>query len=108
MCVQVRNVFTGLFLASIGLVISPVFILEHVRLLGVGALIVLIVKGMLISLVVWNFKYSWNTSLAVGFSLAQVRPACLSSFVYCCSFAVHLCCAHMKKLRFFMHTVIPA
>ena len=70
---QVRNVFTGLFLASIGLVISPVFILEHVRLLGLGALVVLIVKGALISIVVWNFKYSWNVSLAVGFSLAQVR-----------------------------------
>lgn len=65
--------FTCLFLASIGLVISPVFILEHVRLLGVGAVIVLIVKAALISVVVWNFKYSWNTSLAVGFSLAQAR-----------------------------------
>lgn len=70
--VQVRYVFTGLFLASTGLEISPVFILEHVKLLGLGALIVLIRKGTLISLVVWNFKYSWNTSLAVGFSLAQV------------------------------------
>jgi hypothetical protein len=70
---QVRNVFTGLFLASIGLVISPVFILEHLRLLSVGAAIVLIVKALLISVVVWHFRYSWNTSLAVGFSLAQVR-----------------------------------
>ena len=84
MCLQVRNVFTGLFLASIGLVISPIFILEHVRLLGVGALIVLIVKGMLISLVVWNFKYSWNTSLAVGFSLAQARSRHLSTIICCC------------------------
>eukprot|EP00892_Ulva_mutabilis_P000016 jgi/Ulvmu1/10014/UM059_0063.1 len=70
--VQVRNVFTGLFLASIGLVISPVFIFEHIRLLSIGAVFVLLVKGLLISVVVYYFGYSWNTALAVGFSLAQV------------------------------------
>lgn len=71
-----RNVFTGLFLASIGLVISPVFIFEHIRLLSIGAVFVLLVKALLISLVVYYFRYSWNTALAVGFSLAQVS-ACM-------------------------------
>ena len=70
---QVRNVFTGLFLASIGLVISPVFILEHLRVLSVGAAVVLILKAALISVVVWQFKVSWNTAVVVGVSLAQVR-----------------------------------
>lgn len=70
---QLRNVFTALFLASIGLIISPRFIYEHFRILFAGALIVLVIKAALITLVVWNFKYSWKTSLAVGISLAQVR-----------------------------------
>ena len=67
-----RNVFTGLFLASIGLVISPVFILEHLRVLSVGALVVLLLKAGLISVVVWQFRVSWNTAVVVGVSLAQV------------------------------------
>ena len=71
--VQVRNIFTGLFLASIGLVISPVFIWEHVRLLSAGATIVLLVKAAVIIGVVWNFRTSWRTSCIVGISLAQVR-----------------------------------
>lgn len=84
-----RNVFTGLFLASIGLVISPVFILEHVRLLGLGALVVLILKGALISIVVWNFQYGWNVSLAVGFSLAQVCSLLAWVLLRNCVFLVH-------------------
>jgi hypothetical protein len=72
-CLQVRNVFTGLFLASIGLVISPVFILEHIRLLSIGAAVVLLLKASLISLVVWNFGFTWNTAVTVGVSLAQAR-----------------------------------
>lgn len=83
-CLQVRNVFTGLFLASIGLVISPVFIIEHIKLLSVGAMFVLIVKALLISLVVFYFRYSWNTALAVGFSLAQVISSCSSAVVLVC------------------------
>jgi monovalent cation:H+ antiporter-2, CPA2 family len=77
-CLQVRNVFTGLFLASIGLIISPVFIWEHLRLLSAGAAIVLLLKACLITFVVWNFRTSWNTSLVVGVSLAQV--CCQTSF----------------------------
>ena len=69
---QVRNVFTGLFLASIGLVISPVFILEHMRLLSLGAAVVLLLKGSLIALVVWYFRIQWHTAIIVGVSLAQV------------------------------------
>jgi predicted Kef-type K+ transport protein len=66
-------VFIGLFLASIGLIISPIFILEHIRLLSIGAAIVLFVKGLLITFVVRSFSFDWTTSITVGVSLAQVQ-----------------------------------
>lgn len=65
--------FIGLFLASIGLIISPIFILEHIRLLSIGAAIVLFVKGLLITFVVRSFSFDWTTSITVGVSLAQVQ-----------------------------------
>ena len=92
-CLQVRNVFTGLFLASIGLVISPVFIYEHIRWLSIGAAVVLLAKGALITLVVWNFRISWHTSVVVGVSLAQAR-ASLQLLSECCA-ATSCACARV-------------
>mmetsp|Transcript_23244 Transcript_23244/g.64532 ORF Transcript_23244/g.64532 Transcript_23244/m.64532 type:complete len:625 (+) Transcript_23244:453-2327(+) len=69
---QIRNLFVALFLASIGLIMSPVFLMEHLRILLLGMCLVVLGKTLLIATVVWVFKYPVRMALGVGLGLAQV------------------------------------
>lgn len=67
-----RNVFTTLFITSIGLVMSPLFLWEHLWFLALGLLAVFVFKIAVITAVVYAFKFSFRTALLVGLSLAQI------------------------------------
>eukprot|EP01025_Chloroclados_australasicus_P007114 TRINITY_DN12278_c0_g1_i1.p1 TRINITY_DN12278_c0_g1~~TRINITY_DN12278_c0_g1_i1.p1 ORF type:complete len:750 (-),score=26.51 TRINITY_DN12278_c0_g1_i1:961-3210(-) len=69
---QVRNIFVGLFMASIGLIMSPAFLWNHGVILASGTIVVVVSKAALIASVVAVFGFDLSTSLFVGVSLAQV------------------------------------
>ncbi len=67
-----RDIFAALFFASIGMLIDPVFLWEHLGLiLGLVAL-VFIGKFVIITFVVKAFKYNWKTAFITGLGLAQI------------------------------------
>ncbi|XP_024528725.1 K(+) efflux antiporter 5 isoform X2 [Selaginella moellendorffii] len=68
----IRNIFASLFLASIGMVMHPVFLWQHKDIL-LGSLAVLFFgKTFLIAIVVCAFGYSTPISVSVGIALAQI------------------------------------
>lgn len=69
---QTRNLFVALFLASIGLIMSPVFLMDHLRILVAGMFVVVLGKVVIVAAVVWLFNYPLRMALAVGVGLAQV------------------------------------
>ncbi|NJN56361.1 MAG: sodium:calcium exchanger [Leptolyngbyaceae cyanobacterium SL_5_9] len=67
-----RDVFSTLFFASIGLLIDPLFLLENIwMLLGLVA-IAMIGKALIVTGVVRLFGYSLKTSLTVGLGINQI------------------------------------
>ena len=67
-----RNVFTALFLTSIGLIMNPHFLWMHLDVLLTSVFLLILFKTALITVVVRAFGYGLCTSLAVGISLSQV------------------------------------
>jgi Kef-type K+ transport system membrane component KefB len=67
-----RNIFTALFLTSIGLIMNPYFLWLHLDVLVMSVFAVIIFKTTLIAVVVRAFGYNLYTSFTVGVSLAQV------------------------------------
>ncbi|XP_024533320.1 K(+) efflux antiporter 6 [Selaginella moellendorffii] len=68
----IRNLFTALFLASIGMLINVSFLWTHIDILVASLVLVLVSKLFVISVVVKAFGYNTRTALMVGISLAQV------------------------------------
>eukprot|EP00882_Tetradesmus_deserticola_P013100 GHRQ01013893.1.p1 GENE.GHRQ01013893.1~~GHRQ01013893.1.p1 ORF type:complete len:396 (+),score=103.55 GHRQ01013893.1:413-1600(+) len=69
-CIQ--NVLTALFVASMGLIMSPVFLLHHAAVLLLGTLVVTLVKAAVVTLVVRLFGVPLRLGLAVGLSMAHI------------------------------------
>jgi monovalent cation:H+ antiporter-2, CPA2 family len=68
----VRDIFASLFFASIGMLIDPVFLWNHLELiLGLVAL-VLVGKFMIITPIVKMFGYPLKTAIIAGVGLAQI------------------------------------
>eukprot|EP00271_Cylindrocystis_brebissonii_P007961 TRINITY_DN2193_c0_g2_i1.p1 TRINITY_DN2193_c0_g2~~TRINITY_DN2193_c0_g2_i1.p1 ORF type:complete len:1175 (-),score=225.62 TRINITY_DN2193_c0_g2_i1:1418-4942(-) len=67
-----RNIFAALFLASIGMVMHPVFLWQHKDILLASLLVVFFGKACLIAVTVRIFGYSAATAASVGISLAQI------------------------------------
>jgi monovalent cation:H+ antiporter-2, CPA2 family len=68
----VRDIFASLFFASIGMLIDPVFLWNHLELiLGLVAL-VLIGKFIIITPIVRMFGYPLKTAIIAGVGLAQI------------------------------------
>lgn len=67
-----RNIFTALFLTSIGLIMNPHFLWLHLDVLLLSVLLLILFKTTLIAVVIRAFGYSMQVSLTVGVSLAQV------------------------------------
>ncbi|CAI5514051.1 unnamed protein product [Closterium sp. Naga37s-1] len=68
----VRNMFAALFLASIGMVMHPMFLWQHKDILLLALAVVFLGKTLLVALVVRGFGYSTGTAAAVGIALAQI------------------------------------
>ncbi|CAI5476180.1 unnamed protein product [Closterium sp. Yama58-4] len=68
----VRNMFAALFLASIGMVMHPMFLWQHKDILLLALAVVFLGKTLLVALVVRGFGYSAGTAAAVGIALAQI------------------------------------
>uniref|UniRef100_A0A7R9Z8Y9 Cation/H+ exchanger transmembrane domain-containing protein n=1 Tax=Chlamydomonas euryale TaxID=1486919 RepID=A0A7R9Z8Y9_9CHLO len=66
------NVFVALFLCSTALIISPVFLWQHVRVLAIGTAVVMAAKTALVAATVSWFGHSWRASLAVGLTMGHV------------------------------------
>lgn len=78
----IRNIFAALFLASIGLIMNPLFLWTHIDILFASLLVVVVAKVTLTTVVVRAFGYSPRVAFTVGVCLAQVRfPQLCSTFV---------------------------
>jgi hypothetical protein len=69
---SIQNVLTALFVASMGLIMSPVFLLHHAAVLLLGTLVVTLVKAAVVTLVVRLFGVPLRLGLAVGLSMAHI------------------------------------
>lgn len=68
----VRNIFAALFLASVGMVMHPLFLWEHITVLLTATAVVFFGKTILATVIVRAFSYDWGTALSVGIALAQI------------------------------------
>jgi hypothetical protein len=68
----VRNIFAALFLASVGMVMHPLFLWQHIDVLLTATAVVFFGKTILATIIVRVFKYDWGTALSVGIALAQI------------------------------------
>eukprot|EP00879_Flechtneria_rotunda_P007639 GHRR01008011.1.p1 GENE.GHRR01008011.1~~GHRR01008011.1.p1 ORF type:complete len:773 (+),score=293.49 GHRR01008011.1:254-2572(+) len=69
---SITNVLTALFVASMGLIMSPVFLLHHALVLLLGTAVVTLVKAVVVTAVVRLFGVPVKLSLAVGLSMAHI------------------------------------
>ncbi|XFA74064.1 cation:proton antiporter [Thermosynechococcaceae cyanobacterium Okahandja] len=69
---SIRDVFTTLFFASIGMLIDPVFLWQHLDLIIELVSLVIVGKFLITTPIVKLFGYTWKTSLLVGIGLAQI------------------------------------
>lgn len=69
---SIQNVLTALFVASMGLIMSPVFLWHHAAVLLSGTLVVTLLKAAVVTLVVRMFDVPMRLSLAVGLSMAHI------------------------------------
>eukprot|EP00877_Chromochloris_zofingiensis_P006119 jgi/Chrzof1/1760/Cz10g20050.t1_KEA4[v5.2] len=69
---SIENVLTALFVASIGLIMSPMFLWHHALILTCGTLVVMVVKSVVVGVVVNMFGINIRTSVAVGLSMAHI------------------------------------
>jgi Kef-type K+ transport system membrane component KefB len=69
---SIINVLTALFVASVGLIMSPVFLWHHLWVLLAGTLVVMVVKAFVVAAVVHMFGTPIATSCAVGLTMAHI------------------------------------
>jgi CPA2 family monovalent cation:H+ antiporter-2 len=68
----VRHVFSVLFFASLGMLLDPRFVADHVGPIAAILVVVMLVKAGLVLGVVRLFGYSFRTALLAGVGLAQI------------------------------------
>ncbi|GAB2265326.1 K(+) efflux antiporter 5 [Dionaea muscipula] len=68
----IRNLFTALFLSSIGMLIHVQFLWHHVDILLASVIMVVVFKTSVAAVVTKAFGYSLRTAFLVGLSLAQI------------------------------------
>jgi len=70
--IPLRDLFGLLFFASVGMLLDPAFILDHLRPVAVLVLAVGIGKGLIFALIARIFKYGNVIPLAIGLGLFQI------------------------------------
>ena len=66
-----RDLFSGLFFVSIGMLIDPRFLLEHPGLVLFAAVSIVVLKGLIATAVPRLLGGSWGAAAVVGLGLAQ-------------------------------------
>lgn len=69
--IPVRDIFSGLFFVSIGLLVDPGFLLGNVPLVLMILGLIVVGKGLLVAGIAALFKYPTRTAMLIGISMAQ-------------------------------------
>jgi len=67
-----RDIFVTLFFVSLGMLLSPAFVLENWALIAVTVAAIILIKLLVVSSVVLSFGYSSRIALLVGAGLFQI------------------------------------
>jgi len=70
--IPLRDIFSLLFFASVGMLIEPIFLLSHWKMILILVLLVLLGKGIILGALCRFFDYRNVIPLAVGLGLFQV------------------------------------
>ena len=70
--VPLRDAFVALFFVSLGTLIDPKVVFDHLPLLSVMLLLIVVGKFLVWSTVVWLFRYPLRTAIAVASGLTQI------------------------------------
>jgi len=70
--VPLRDAFVALFFVSLGTLLDPKLLLDNLPLLGLMLLLILIGKFLVWTMLVWIFRYSFGTAIAVAAGLTQI------------------------------------
>lgn len=67
-----REAFVALFFVSLGTLIDPKVLLKSLPLLGMMLLLIVVGKFVVWTAIVWLFRYSFRTAIAVASGLTQI------------------------------------
>jgi CPA2 family monovalent cation:H+ antiporter-2 len=70
--VPLRDAFVALFFVSLGTLIDPRVLLRNLPLLGLMLLLIVVGKFLVWTAIVWLFRYSLRTAIAVAAGLTQI------------------------------------
>lgn len=70
--VPLRDAFVALFFVTLGTLIHPKVLIDHLLLLGVMLLLIVVGKFLVWAAVVWLFRYPLRTAVAVATGLTQI------------------------------------
>lgn len=70
--VPLRDAFVALFFVSLGTLIDPRMLFRNLPLLGLLLLLIVVAKFLVWGTVVWIFRYSLRTAIAVASGLTQI------------------------------------
>ena len=70
--VPLRDAFVALFFVTLGTLIDPKVLLQHLPLLGLMLVLIVAGKFLVWMIVVWVFRYGFKTAIAVAAGLTQI------------------------------------
>jgi len=70
--VPLRDAFVALFFVTLGTLINPRVLAEHLSLLGLILLLIIVGKFLVWTTLVWIFRYPLRSAIAVGSGLTQI------------------------------------
>jgi CPA2 family monovalent cation:H+ antiporter-2 len=70
--VPIRDAFVALFFVSLGTLIDPKELFKSLPLLGLMLLLIVVVKFLVWTTIVWLFRYPLSTAIAVAAGLTQI------------------------------------
>ncbi len=69
--VPLRNLFSGLFFVSVGMLIDPSLVADDLHLVALGVILIVVVKGAMVSGLSRAFRFRPSTALPSGAILGQ-------------------------------------
>lgn len=70
--IPLRDMFGLLFFTSVGMLLDPIFLIDHIKEVVILVVAVSIGKGIIFSLIAWIFRYGNVIPLAVGLGMFQI------------------------------------